>query len=147
MGNFTSGVADGLESVFRQRAESSAHWRAVDAESAADAAKREARRANGLYEEVADQVTQQTRLAEEYRAKMCTQATGFAACRLVIAAMIEVMDKMPPAERELFRDKLVQITRKKVFSFDNDPDYKGQGWLSAEAALSRIPENKVLGLI
>jgi predicted transcriptional regulator len=143
MGNFANGVLSGLTEMETQRANSKARWSAVEAEDA----KRETRRANGRYEEMAEQAARFKEEADRFYESMRSNAARLVGCRKVLAAMITLLQQMPADQREQFRDKLVQISRKEIASFDADPANKEKGWISVEKAFGELSENGFLGVV
>jgi hypothetical protein len=146
MGDFSTGVADGMLQGRAIRAESAA--------SGAALALNNARRQAGRDVDLAEQKSVTNLKAMElWRAKAMeldalskkNAAIGSAGL-IVMNAMIKIMEQMPGDQREKFRDQLVQLSRKRILEVDNES--KGRpDFLDVEAHMKELHQNKVLGVV
>lgn len=140
--SFTRGIADGQLIGRAMRAESGA----ASANAAADDAIRLAR---GEAEKAATAESNAQRWRKEALRlnSLLKDANGAtSAGRIVMNAMIKILDEMSPAERAQMKERLVNLSRARIILRDNEmrntPDF-----LDIESQMRELPENKILGIV
>lgn len=64
----------------------------------------------------------------------------------VVDAMVKVMESMPSAQREQFRERVVQISRARILQLDRESRNEN-GWVSIENAVKKDSFNSALKIV
>ena len=140
------GMGDALADVMLESqaatAESAANWARADAANVRSDLSRAEVKAVGYQVEA----RRWKDYAKQLEATLAEARALGSGCLVVVDAMVKVMESMPSAQREQFRERVVQISRARILQLDRESRNEN-GWVSIENAVKKDSFNNALKIV